>query len=224
MIQITNLLSKLYLNSERILKIQKIFRGFKVRKINISLKDSISLSLLNKIIDRDNYNLKFVNEINLNLPEKHKYLRKSNFSSESSENIAKFAYFKYTNNMPTWNTKFGDLQVIENNKTIKLEVKGSLDLMDGGPSSFGPTECWDKLLFVDAKNTIKKNYTVYLINLNNSEFGFIKINKNETYQEQCENKRRPRIKFSEIKKQIEDKFKKDIKIIKIFEGHISKLI
>ena len=47
----------------------------------------------------------------------------------------------------------------------------------------------------------------------------IKVNKNETFQDQCDQKRRPRIKFNNLINQISYKY---IKII--FDGNIDDLI
>jgi hypothetical protein len=90
-------------------------------------------------------------------------IRMPNFPSEISENIVKFAYYKIYKVLPTWNTTKGDLQV--NGK--QLEVKG---FMSDGPSSFGPTEPWDQIYFVDSKEFKDEKFKIYEIKLsNNSE-------------------------------------------------------
>lgn len=45
----------------------------------------------------------------------------------------------------------------------------------------------------------------------------MKINKNQTYQDQCKEKRRPRITFSQIKQQLNN-------IELIFDGHINDIL
>ena len=62
--------------------------------------------------------------------------------------------------MPNWDTKKGDLELL--NKQI--EVKG---FMSFGPTSFGPTENWDWIYFVDATDFINKKFKVFEIKLSN---------------------------------------------------------
>ncbi len=90
-------------------------------------------------------------------------IRHSNFDSEISENIAKFVYFQKhpDKGLPTWNSVKGDLELGEK----QIEVKG---FMSDGPSSFGPTENWDIILFVDCKDYELKNFKIYEINLSNT--------------------------------------------------------
>jgi hypothetical protein len=76
--------------------------------------------------------------------------------------------------------------------------------MSTGPSSFGPTEEWDFLYFVDCtkyKNKIFKIYEIKISNKNKLWYD-IKINKNETYKDQCLQGRRPRICFSSLYEQL----------------------
>ena len=58
--------------------------------------------------------------------------------------------------MPCWDTKCGDLCFI--NK--KLEVKG---FTTNAPSSFGATESWNWIYFVDCKDTLNKHFKIYEI-------------------------------------------------------------
>ena len=103
--------------------------------------------------------------------------------------------------MPSWDTDNGDIDVDLINFTYKIEVKG---FSSDGPSSFGPKEKWDYLYFLDATNIIENKFIVYEINLssNSETWKNIKINKNQSFDDQCKQGRRPRISFMEIKKQI----------------------
>lgn len=93
-------------------------------------------------------------------------------------------------------TKTGDL--IKNNKKIEVKCFSSK-----GPISFGPSESWDVIYFIDAIN--HPHITVYKCNLKNTDIAWqnIRINKNETFSDQIKSKRRPRICFSSLKPQIE---------------------
>ena len=147
-------------------------------------------------------------------------VRLPNFPSEVYENVAKFAFYKYHGILPNWNTKKGDLVVKKNGNFLQIEVKASINLMEGGPSSFGPTEDWDIILFVDCIDTLKGNFKVYQVNLSNKDpdWMVMKLNSCETYGDICKLKKRPRIKFVEILRQLDNKY-----INVIFDGNISEL-
>jgi hypothetical protein len=94
----------------------------------------------------------------------NKKIRNENFPSHISENLVKFALnnIKYINSdeKVTWNTSVGDLEY----KNKRIEVKG---FISDGPSSFGPTEKWDTIYFVDAKKIRDKKIIIYEVLLSN---------------------------------------------------------
>jgi hypothetical protein len=142
-------------------------------------------------------------------------IRKINFPSEISENIAKASIDKYYNVNCNWNVKTGDLIIGKK----KIEVKC---FSSSGPTSFGPTESWDYICFVDAREHSNNRFKVYFCKTsNNSDYWKnIKVNKIQSFEDQCKQKRRPRLDFHSIKKQISltpCKFKK------IFDGNITDL-
>ena len=149
---------------------------------------------------------------------KLKKIRLSNFPSHISENIAKFAICKKYGIMPNWDTGKGDLLIDKLHTFKRCEVKGSINLSNG-PPTFGPAEEWDYIYFVDGVNNDKKIYRVYEFKLSNKceMWQNIKVNKTETYHDQCLQKRRPRITFKELKLQIGNHCNL------IFDGHISEL-
>lgn len=164
--------------------------------------DKFTKIVLKEFIIKYNSLYEFYSMLNEEL--QHKKIRKPNYPSEISENIVKFAIIKKYKAYPNWNTKNGDL-VLDGKK---IEVKASINLFGGGTSSFGPKEKWEKIYFVDC---IKHNYLifkVYEINLSNDSeiWKKIKVNKNETYEDQCSQKRRPRLTFTQLKKQIPEKY------------------
>jgi len=255
------------------IKIQACFKGYILRKKFKQLNDGMTYDLLINAIDI--YNNVISQEKYMNTFLKKKKIRLSNFPSHISENIVKFAIYKKYGIMSCWDTEKGDLIIKILTFISQLEVKGSIDLYNGGPSSFGPTEEWDKIYFLDGVNTIEKKYKVYEVKLPNNcdkwkniiisgkEFpvedipeipnnindltlkelkdlckkrGIIsggnknvlikrlkieepgtKVNKIETYEDQCLQKRRPRITFKELESQLGD----DCELI--FDGHISEL-
>jgi len=256
--------------------INNIVKGIKNLNTLKQLKDKVTIKILIEDINEYIRHSKYIKERNTYLGNKHKLWRNDNFPSHISENICKFAICKKYNIMPTWNTSKGDLQIVADNKVIKqLEVKG---FMSDGPSSFGPTEKWDYLYFVDCKKFETREFKVYEINLSNNcdiwkkikikgtDFNIdnipdipnddelnkykvkdlktlcklrgikttgkkediinnlktlepgSKFDKVATYEEQCKQKRRPRISFQNLKKELPEKY-----INLIFNGKIEDL-
>lgn len=145
--------------SNRVLKIQSLCRGFLQSNSNIVLKDNMTLSIVDQMLQKYIEKIEFNEMINKKLSKKK--IRNENFPSEISENIAKFAIAKKYKIMPCWDTSTGDLDFMDK----KLEIKG---FSSNGPSSFGPTEKWDMLYFVDAINFKEKNFKVWEIKLSNT--------------------------------------------------------
>ena len=205
-------------NVDPYIVIQKNWRGFQIRYTLKTIQDSMTPDLLVQCIN--SYNSVIQSEIQINKHLKHKKIRTSNFPSHISENIVKFLYCKKYNVMPTWDTKVGDL-CINNDycKPLKIEVKGSINLFNG-PPTFGPKESWDIIYFVDGKDTFKKKYKIYEIKLSNisETWRNMKVNKNQTYQDQCLQNRRPRSTFKNILDQIGCN-----NYSLVFDGHITEL-
>ena len=210
--ELINSIENLYLDGKhnKIILIQKVIKGFLVRKNNRKLKDNFTFEIIDLLLDKYNEKIQFNIEINNKL--KNKKLRNENFPSEISENIVKFALLKKYKICPNWDTSSGDLELL--NK--KLEVKG---FMSEGPSSFGPSEKWNYIYFVDCKKHFNKFFIVYEIKLSNDHniWKNLKINSSQTFSDQCLQKRRPRITFDQIYKQIPDYCKI------IFNGYLSEL-
>lgn len=124
--------------------------------------------------------------------------RRPNFPSEVSENLVKFYAKKYEKKHYSWKEKSGDLFDKQLNQYIEVKCFSS-----SGPSSFGPTEKWDIIYFVDAIHFKNDIFSIFKINLNNENFHKkIMVNIKETSYDQCLAGRRPRISFSKIKSQI----------------------
>lgn len=172
--------------------IQKYFRRHYITVLKDYMTKEMIVELLDKYID----NYRFLQQINRKLSIKK--CRMDNFPSHISENIVKFAILKKYNVMPNWDTMSGDLQLFN----MKIEVKG---FSSNGPSSFGPTEEWDLLYFVDCTDFTNKNFKVYEIRLSNKSTSWknIKVSKKETIHDQNIQKRRPHIQFSSIRSQID---------------------
>ena len=128
--------------------------------------------------------------------------RMPNFPEDISENIIRLLIEKEHNYTPEW-IKGGDLMY--NND--KIEVK---TFTSSGPSSFGPKESWKTIYFLDATKFLQNYYICYEVNLQNDDEKWknIKVNKKQTFHDQCAQKRRPRISFSKILPQLD---KSDVK-------------
>lgn len=141
-------------------------------------------------------------------------IRRDNFPSAVSENIAKFAIIrKYgKKHLPTWQCD-GDLESLEHGR---LEVKG---FSSTGPISFGPTEKWDIIYFVDCRS---QEFIVYELRLPNTDSVWrrLRLSACQTFDDQCVQGKRPRHAFDGIKKQLR-KFEHPLKII--FKGTLDQL-
>lgn len=91
--------------------------------------------------------------------------------------------------------KTGDL--VRNGKRIEIKCFAS-----NGPTSFGPDENWDYIALIDA--TVDSKMTLYFYKISNDCecWKNIKVNKKETFMQQCQQKRRPRINFRQLKEQL----------------------
>lgn len=105
-----------------------------------------------------------------------------NFPEIISENLIKF-YIQDFENRNCINSKSGDLQI--NNSDGKLPSKIEIKCFTSqGPTSFGPTEKWEEIYFLDAINIFENGIIkIYKCNLPNDSFVWqnLQFNKNETF-------------------------------------------
>jgi len=124
--------------------------------------------------------------------------RNLNFPETISENLAKYILeINGYNNITFANS--GDL--LFNDITIEVKCFSS-----SGPTSFGPTEKWNWILFIDATRYNEYYFKCYLLKLSNDseEFKNLKINRTETFNDQAQQGKRPRIGFNKILEQFND--------------------
>jgi hypothetical protein len=124
-----------------------------------------------------------------------------------SENIIKFIIHKNGDTTSNWNCS-GDLI---SEKEGKQECKC---FTSDGPPSFTPSSDWDVIYFLDARNWLNNKLILYKINLKRSsdEWKKIKVNKKQTFDDQCKQGRRPRLTWNSLQPQISEY------TTKIFEG------
>jgi hypothetical protein len=90
--------------------------------------------------------------------------------------------------------------------------------LSNGPLSFGPSQHWDELFLIDASNFMNNQMKVYKITCPKDQFQNIKVNKNQTFLNQCNEKRRPRLSLKDILTQLNNKYEK------IYDGIITCLL
>lgn len=142
---------------------------------------------------------KSIDELNKSRLKTDKKEIRPNFPEAISESICKILFDgKYL--------KGGDMKTKDGRR---VEIKA---FSSKGPTSFGPTEKWDIILFLDL--TQDPNIIIYKCEFSSEskEWNEIKISKTQTYEHQCRQGRRPRISFESLKTQIHFE--------KIFEGNI----
>lgn len=187
--------------------------GCSCSDVNYGLKDNFTKPMLIELIEHFNDHYQFI--LNFNKSLKNKKMRLTNYPSEITENIVKFAIIKKYKITPTWDTKSGDLMLYNKH----LEVKGSANL-ENGPPTFGPNEKWFRIYFVDAIDMLNKNFKVYEIKLTHDSdiWKNMKINTSSNYKQICNTGKRPRIKFKNIIEQIPTEY-----ISIIFNGNINDI-
>jgi len=126
--------------------------------------------------------------------------RMPNFPEVISENIVRIIINRILKLDVKNSSIGGDLEF----KGKRFEVKG---FISNGPISFGPKEKWFEIYFLDSKLFEKSIFACYRCRMKNTDFCWknIKVNSFETYEKQCINKRRPRINFYKLQKQLGNK-------------------
>lgn len=186
------------------------------RFISINHRDLFTMDKLNRLLDIYITYTDQIGQINNGLLDKK--IRLPPFPCEISENIVKFVIKnKYGGDNPNWYVKSGDLE----HNGLKIEVKGFSSY--NTPSSFGPTQSWNMLYFIDCTQFRKKKFKVFEIDIPNTSevWQNLVINKKDqsTYSHFCNEKKRPKLSFYDIINQIPSD---NCKII--FNGNLQTLI
>jgi|688.fasta_scaffold607559_1 hypothetical protein len=138
-------------------------------------------------------------------------IRQQNPPEDITENIVKYIIQNYDNEPSCkWAKcigKSGDLC----SDTGSIEIKA---FTSNGPSSFGPNKVFDKIYFLDMRNWLDNVFILWKINVTNEsiEWKKLKMNKTQTFEQQCNEKRRPHIAWDNIYSQIPHL------CIKVYEG------
>jgi len=129
-------------------------------------------------------------------------IRLPSIPEDISENIIKFIIHKNGDLTSTWNCVSGDLfSHLEGKQECKC-------FTSDGPLSFTPSSEWDSIYFLDARNWLNESESMilYKVSLKKSseEWKNIKVNKNQTFDDQCKQGRRPRISWDSLYPQVSD--------------------
>lgn len=136
-------------------------------------------------------------------------VRMSAIPEDISENIIKnIIHNKLNDKTSKWDCKSGDLfSNIDGIQECKCFTSDE-------PLSFTPTSEWDVLFFLDARKWLNNNFILYKVALKrtSTQWKNIKVNKTQTFEDQIKQKRRPRINWENLKKQLDNNY------TKIYEG------
>jgi hypothetical protein len=164
-----------------------------------------------------NYKSNYIDAKNIieltNLPIRHQ-----NPPEDITENIVKFVIHNYENDLTcSWSKsmKFtGDL--FSSSRNLSIEVKA---FTSSGPSQFSPSSYFDILYFLDMRGWLENRFVVWKMKLtsNSTEWKNVKVNKNQTMENQIDQKRRPHISFDKIYQQIPGCFER------IFHGRFEDI-
>jgi hypothetical protein len=141
-------------------------------------------------------------------------VRMSGIPEDISENIIKHIINNKLNDKTSrWNCNNGDLQ------SEKEGIQECKCFTSDGPLSFTPSSHWDVIYFLDARKWLDDNYTLYRIPLKRTseEWKNIKMNKIQTFEDQTNQGRRPRINWESLYPQIESHCNK------VYEGNFEDI-
>ena len=142
-------------------------------------------------------------------------IRHQNPPEDITENIVKFIIINYdTDASCKWAKaikRHGDLCSDKYAIEMPPEVKA---FTSDGPCSFGPDKKFGVLYFLDMRDWLNNRFVLWKVNVSSDspEWHNIKMNKTQTFKEQCEKGVRPHISWENIYSQIPDK------CVKVYDG------
>ena len=142
-------------------------------------------------------------------------IRHQNPPEDITENIVKFIIINYDNDPSCkWAKaieRYGDLYSDKYTIERPPEVKA---FTSNGPCSFGPDKKFGVLYFLDMRDWLNNKFVLWKVNVSSDspEWHNIKMNKTQTFKEQCEKGVRPHISWENIYSQIPDK------CVKVYDG------
>lgn len=130
-------------------------------------------------------------------------IRMPNMPEYITENLIRFVIINHLKDSTcvkgTTGDLFSSIEGIQECKTFSSD----------GPISFGPDEKWDTIYFLDARKWLDNQFTLFRLPYSNTSdiVKNIKVNKKETFFDQCQQQRRPRISWNGLYHQIDQYLK-----------------
>ena len=171
-------------------------KGTKIPKLEAEIEDTYTEAVL-----KEQYNL-HKNYVKGRIESSTRLKISFRFPSipeDISENIVKFIIQnKVGDKTSNWNCGRGDLF---SKKEGKQECKC---FTSDGPPSFTPSSEWDVIYFLDARGWLQDKFILHRVNLKRTseQWKNIKVNKSQTFDQQCQQTRRPRITWESLYPQI----------------------
>jgi hypothetical protein len=165
------------------------------------MPQEMSLEMLKELYESHIAYVKKIDDICKKYQFPQSQVRKPNMPEYLTENMIRLIIINYLGDKTCRKGEVGDLysdiEGIQECKTFSSD----------GPISFGPTEKWDVIYFFDARDWLKDHFVLYQLKEKNDSpiFQHIKVNKKETFADQCNQQRRPRIGWDSLHPQIEQK-------------------
>jgi hypothetical protein len=139
-------------------------------------------------------------------------VRLPSIPEDISENIIKqIIHNKLKDTTSRWDCKTGDLH------SQQEGIQECKCFTSNGPLSFTPTSDWDIIYFLDARKWLTDMFVLYKVSLKKTseEWKKIKVNKVQTFEDQCKQRRRPRITWNSLSPQITH--------MKVYEGSFENI-
>lgn len=215
--------------NNNIINVSRLKKEDLIKKIELNNNLEIDKNNIVKIEDINDNNDLYTKDVLKKQYEIHKIYTKQRILSSKelkinfrlpsipediSENIIKFIIHKYGNdNSSSWNCSGDLLSKIEGKQECKC-------FTSTGPISFTPSSDWDVIYFLDAIDWINDNFKLYKFPYKKSSniWKNIKVNKTQTFDDQCNQGRRPRINWSGLFIQIKEN------CTLLFEGSIYDIL
>ena len=127
-------------------------------------------------------------------------IRQENMPEDITENMVKFI-IRREDPTVVWSKCVGKNGDLCSDTMKSIEVKS---FTSNGPCSFGPNKKFDVIYFLDLRNMLQNRIILFKMNLTNNspEWKNLKMNKTQTHEDQCNEKRRPHICWDKIYSQL----------------------
>lgn len=114
-----------------------------------------------------------------------------------SENIIKFIIHKNGDPTSRWNCAGDLLSDVEGKQECKC-------FTSDGPLSFTPSSEWNAIYFLDARAWMEDRFTLHKVTLKKTDdlWKNIKMSKTQSFADQCQQGRRPRITWDSLRPQV----------------------